>query len=492
MKKIRPFLAALAIFLLAGSLLSPLPPARAADHRDSPTADANPEGDITDFFAFLDPNDPSQLVLILNVNPFTVPAESPTYRFSPEFLYQIKIGNRGEAVENLVVQAVFHNVPTNQCASGQTIQVFGPATPVQVGVNNNLLPGSPAVQGCTGSQILSQGSMQVFAGLRDDPFATDVGQLMRILSNQQDVFRDLPSTPLGHLRGRPVRADGTSGVDGFGGFDVSSIAVRFPKSLVTGSTSRLFLWATVSAPRHLSLLPTAGLTAEETVVQFQRMGQQLFKTVFVPGSLREAFNASAPAHDLDNWSFLVPNALTGNDPSGNTIAARFDLLQQLGLDGLPNAAPLLLPRNFANTNPNLLRVALLPDVLRLDCNLLPSSANPGAAANGNGDPWFAIGQFGLQNGRRPADDVTDILLRLARQLADVDFAGSGRPGALQFPADRRIFAVLQGTDFIKPDAQVADVSNSGNDRMFLSQFPFLADPHPLPGNPGTIGFPAQQ
>ena len=40
---------------------------KAADHRDSPTADANPEGDITDLFAFVDPNDTTKLVLIMNV-----------------------------------------------------------------------------------------------------------------------------------------------------------------------------------------------------------------------------------------------------------------------------------------------------------------------------------------------------------------------------------------------------------------------------------------
>src|SRR5262249_16008561 len=66
---------------------------KAADHRDSPTADANPEGDITDIFACVDPNDQTQLVLAMNVNPFSVPAEAPSYSFSNEFLYQFKFAN---------------------------------------------------------------------------------------------------------------------------------------------------------------------------------------------------------------------------------------------------------------------------------------------------------------------------------------------------------------------------------------------------------------
>jgi hypothetical protein len=52
--------------------------------------------------------------------------------------------------------------------------------------------------------------------------------------------------------------------------------------------------------------------------------------------------------------------------------------------------------------------------------------------------------------------------------------------------------VLQGTDFIKPDSQVPDVTFSGNDRPLSTTFPFLATPHPFPGDPGTVGFPPQQ
>jgi hypothetical protein len=51
---------------------------------------------------------------------------------------------------------------------------------------------------------------------------------------------------------------------------------------------------------------------------------------------------------------------------------------------------------------------------------------------------------------------------------------------------------LQGTDWIKPDAQIADITTEGNDRPFLAQFPYIATPHPAPGDPGTVGFPPQQ
>jgi len=469
--------AALALLLATGSSS-----ALAADHRDSPTADASPEGDITDFFAFLDPSDASRLVLIMNVNPFTVPAEQASYRFSPDFLYQFKIANDGFAREDLVLQVLFKN--DTKCSSGQRVLVFGPTRPSTTGTRNLVAGEHPVLIGCAGGVLSGSDGMQVFTGLRDDPFVFDFGQFARILSGKQEVFRDIPNTPLGHLRGRSLHADGTSGVDAFGGFDLTSIAVEFPKQWIRGKSSRLDVWATVSAAPEKHPDNDKDSDDDRVFVQFQRMGQQAFKTVFVPASLREAFNASVPENDMKNWSTLVVNALTSNDATGNTIAVRFDLLNSLGLFALPNGAPSLLPRDFQNTDPNFLRKALLPDVLRLDLDLAPND--------------LAVGSFGLQNGRRPGDAVIDILSRVARQLADIDFTGSGRAGAFSFPlknlsaADRRVFVVLQGTDFIRPDATIADLSGSGNDRPLLSGFPFLASPHPVPGEPGTIGFPEQQ
>ena len=479
----------------------------AADHRDSPTADANPEGDITDTFAFLDPNDQSQLVLIMNVNPFSVPAEAPSYSFSNEFLYQFKFANDKDADDDLVIQATFNAVPTTTCSSGQSIRVFGPARAESHGIQNSVVDRSPSVEGCTNGTI-TQGDMKVFTGQRDDPFVTDVGQLFRIKANLQDVYRGFTSPALGALRGRGTRSDGTSGVDAFGGFNVSSIVIELPKHNVRGSgflgnSHLLGVWATVSrrdnhgdSDHHSESDHHDDRHA--TYTQFQRMGQQLFKTIFVPADQREAFNATVPSGDLKNWSSLLPDTLTttDNDGTGNTIANRVVVLNAVGVGAPPNGAPLLLPAGFGNTNKNLIQVALLPDVLRLD---LDRDAND-----------LAIGQFGLQNGRRPGDNVTEILMRVARQLADVKFPdGSGLPGSgpigtrhaldcSKLPAcpDRRVLVVLQGTQFIKPDAQLGDLSTSGNDRPLLTAFPFLAAPHPLPGEtnpaPGTVGFPPQK
>jgi hypothetical protein len=294
----------LGAILAATAALYPFRQVQASDHRDSPTADANAEGDITDMFAFLDPNDSTELVLIMNVNPFAVPAEKSSYRFSTHFLYQFKIANDNDFDADRVIQAMFEDVPTTTCASGQTIKVFGVARPDSAPGHDRVLYGQPSVTGCTGT-TLQQGSMKVFSGLRDDPFVTDVGQLMRILSNTQDLFRSFPGFALGSLRGRTVRPDNTSGVDGFGGFNVTSIAIELPKSAVRGSgflatPGLVGIWGTVGRPATPNDALTGKWEHGGEYIQFQRVGQQLFKTIFVPSTMREAFNASLPAGDVQN------------------------------------------------------------------------------------------------------------------------------------------------------------------------------------------------
>lgn len=436
----------------------------AADHREAPAVNGAGEGDIIDVYTFLDPKDDSRIVMIMGVNPFAVPAVLGSYKFSPDFLYQFKVDRTGDALEDFVVQVLFDGTS----GSSQTYRVYvGAPEAGSAGALNKTLSRAPSLEGSVG-QVVTAGSMQAFAGLREDPFVFDVGQLNRILSGQQDVFRQVttPVPAIGTLRGRPIRANGTSGIDSFGGFSASYIAVSFPKSMIS-SSGIVNIWGTVSAP-----------VSQETYYQFERMGQAAFATVFVPTPLKDIFNAGIPSDDMARFSGLVPDALTTteNDGRGNTIAGRRAVLSALGLTRAPNGASLLLPENFGNTNRNLLRVALLPDVIRLDLARPPADV--------------AIGQFGMLNGRRAGDDVVDILLRLARELADVNFPdalavpGSGAPraGALPF-SDRRVLAVLQGTDFIKPDSQLADLGNSGNETPISTDFPYLPPAPTLPADP---------
>ena len=505
-------LSLLTVGLAISSLLFWSASARAADHRDAPTVDGIPQGDLTDVFAFLDPNNSDDVVLIMNVNPFSVPAELPGYAFSDDLLYQFKIDNTGDAVEDLVIEVTFRTT-----SAGQMVNVFGPMKPQVTGADAVPPQGHPNVSGAVNTVLSGNEGMTVFAGTRDDPFVADIGQLFRILTGAQEVFRDYPTAPLlGHLRGRGLLATpvgGNSGVDGFGGFNVSSIQVELPASMIKGATSEVNIWATVSRPVAQTHSPSG--TQATKFLQFERMGQQLIATIFVPSSMRDAFNFGTPDKDVAMFSSLIPNALTSTDRSGNTTAGRATVLHSLKLDGTvvatPNGvgeiegAPLLLGSNFQNADPNLIRKALLPDVIRLDLSVTPPNDIPPSGVGIIGPS----NMVGLQDGRRPGDAVTDILLQLSRQLADVTFPkgsglpgasrdGSVRPGSLDCSTlpcpDRRVLAVLDGTDFIRPDTRIVaqSLGDSANDLPLSTSFPFLASEHPLPGNPGTVDFPPQE
>src|SRR4030095_13993672 len=311
----------------------------------------------------------------------------------------------GDAKEDLVIQVTFDGFEserdprcTSTAAGGQFVTVVGPAKPLNVGAVSHLLRRGPEVSGCTNTVLNSDG-LRAWAGLADDPFVVDIGQLNRILGHAQDVFRGVDGSPLGDLRGRSVRPDGTSGVDGFGGFNTSALIIEVPKSMLLpampsptaqtqhhgkppvvkppvsrgylGNATTIGVWGPTSRGRNLHFSTRHDPRDSGNFVQVQRMGHQVFKTIFIPSEFKDPFNRSVPADDAVNVSRFIPDSLTttDNDGTGNTIQGRADLLTALGLTALPNGVPLLLPGNFGNTDKNLIRNVLIPDVLRIDLAL---------------------------------------------------------------------------------------------------------------------------
>jgi hypothetical protein len=514
---VRKLVSLLWVTVIATTLCLSASLARAADHRDAPTIDGIPEGDITDIFAFLDPTDTTggAVVFLMDVNPFSLGAEMSSYHFGPDLLYQFHLDNDNDAVDELVLQVEF-----GPFANGmQTISVWGPRKPESVAAIVPQPKGKPDFTGTVGACFPTANcsgapasGIRIQAGQFDDPFVFDVGQFFRINSKaDQDVFRAFTSTPLGALRGRAV-SSGTSGVDAFAGFNVSSIAISVPTTMLLGKAApQLNIWGTVSRTLTSSFNAKGDEHFTKRFFQIDRMGQQLFNTVFGTAALKDQINETVPADDVKNYSSLVPDALTttDNDGTGNTIANRASLLTTIGVTSLPDGAP-LLPSGvngsaiYANTSADLARNVILPDYLRLDTSILPPNDIPtpatiGAFANPKGTVTL-----GFQDGRRPADPVGDILLLVARQVLDVQFpAGSGLPGSgaksrdalncttLPQCPDRRVLTVLQGTDYIEPDSDTNNFTTSGNDVPLSASFPFLGAAHPLPGEPGTVNYPPQ-
>src|SRR3954447_8613492 len=90
------------LFLLGAALLTHSPGAFAASHREAPITALDQKADITDWFAFVSPEHPDRVVMILNVDPFLEPSNGPNYfPFDPNILYEMKVDNDRDGVEDI-------------------------------------------------------------------------------------------------------------------------------------------------------------------------------------------------------------------------------------------------------------------------------------------------------------------------------------------------------------------------------------------------------
>ena len=83
-------------------------PAFASSHREAPITALDQKADITDWYAFVDPNKPDHVVLILNVDPFLEPTNGHNYfPFDPGILSEMKIDNNHDGLADVVFQFRF-------------------------------------------------------------------------------------------------------------------------------------------------------------------------------------------------------------------------------------------------------------------------------------------------------------------------------------------------------------------------------------------------
>ncbi len=196
----------------------------AADHRDSSALTASPAQDIADVYSFQNPSDPSRFVLGMTVAGFIPPAEAATARFSPNVLYQWKIDNDGDAVEDLVIQAFVTGSDLNQ-----VVHFRGPVAPDRIGSVGDVVEG-PEI----GTVRVSRGAearvglrrgIAVFAGVRDDPFFFDLARFNQIVAGNAASFND-------------------PGTDTFAGFNVLALAIELPAEMLGGPA--IGVWGTTS------------------------------------------------------------------------------------------------------------------------------------------------------------------------------------------------------------------------------------------------------
>lgn len=499
-------------------------PSHAASHREAPITAFDPKADITDVYAFrsYDAGSTPRVTLIVGVDPLLEPGNGPNwFPFDPDILYEIKIDNNNDAVEDVVFQFRFQTeqrLPNLfQAYAGAAGGIAAPANsppPVPPGtlivppritsfnspglgqrqrytvtmikggvstpITNSTAQPFFAVPANVGPRTMDYGALfnaatfnanlphvKVFAGTTDDPFWIDLGAAFDTLNLRFSVAPGA-LTPAQDAAAQNFASDTVSG------YAVNTIAIEVPVSLLTRTgnveaatspAATIGIWATTSRPRTVvrrSPLPAA---SSGTWNQIQRMGNPLINELLIGTAFKDRFSMDVPSNDGQFASFFLDPTLARilNAATGGAIAIppppRTDLLP-LVTYAPPIAAPGTAPGPVA-------------DLLRLNTGVAPT---PPASASRlgllGGDP------AGYPNGRRLYDDVTDISLRaVAGVLAGAPFSTS--------PLNSRL----------------GDGVNV-NDAPYRTTFPYVANApsgrdrrHIDPGEPGCtagVGAPCPQ
>src|SRR5688572_14339113 len=210
-----------------------------SDHQDTPEVELSPRMDINDVYAFPGSSD-DRIALVMTTSSPITPAQGATAVFDPNLLYQLKVDNNGDAVEDLVLQVTFEGTGTNQ-----RVVVRGPVRPEMTGTRSTVVNNATQLSGTFNTSFGSPGSTQVFAGLRDDPFFLDLEQFFRIVPDRRPVsgaLSQLPDQPTASA----FRLAGQA-VDYLRGLNTLAIVIELPQSQLTGGgTGKLGIWGTIN------------------------------------------------------------------------------------------------------------------------------------------------------------------------------------------------------------------------------------------------------
>lgn len=489
---------------------------QATNHREAPLTALDQKADITDVFAFRS-YDPSgfaipRVTLMLCVDPFLEPANGPNwFPFDPDILYEIRIDNNHDAVEDIVFQLRFtteQRLPNLfQAYVGAGGGITAPAnSPPPVTPGTLIVPpriasfgsvglgqrqsytvtmikgglvtsltnpaGGPffAVPANVGPRTMDYAALfnagiyatttpnvKVFAGTVDDPSFLDLGAAFDTLNFRSSVGG-------GFLSAAQDAALQNVAPDGFSGHAVNAIALEVPVSMLTRTgaieaanspDATIGVWGTTSRPRTTVRRAPLPAASSGTWMQVQRMGNPLVNEMLIGTGSKDRFSMDQPRNDAQFSGFLLDPALARvlNAVTAGAIAIpappRVDLLPLFTY-----APPIAAPGTPGGP---------IADVLRLNTGVAPVA--PGFASRLGllgGDP------AGFPNGRRLFDDVTDITLRLV--------AGVLNPAFNVFPNNR-----------------LGDGVNV-NDAPFRTTFPYFADApsgrdrrHIDPTEPGCTG-----
>lgn len=402
--------------LFAGSILMTgmAGTAQASSHREAPLIAQDSLADATDLYAFVSPDDPNTVTFIANYIPLQEPASGPNFwRFDDSVRYEIKIDNNGDTVEDITFRFTFKTKTKNpntflnytgpvtslsdpdiNVEQTMTVQQIAYGITSTLGSNLQTCPSNVGPATMPDYEFLAQDAVQelfiksikVFAGQRDEAFYVDLGSTFDLLQ-----LRSL---------------NGGDPTDNTAGFNVSSIAIQVPISLLTrdGSTPTdptdpnaiIGIWTTASRPSTRVMSSSGNASYSGTYVQVSRLGMPLVNEVVIPLGQKNRFNASRPKDDVQFLSYVQYPELGGLLTALYGVAVppgpRDDLVAAF-LTGVPG---LNQPANVKASEQLRLNMAIEPVPVVLEERM-------GVLA---GD------LAGFPNGRRLNDDVVDIALQV--------------------------------------------------------------------------------
>ena len=208
----------------------------ASDHQDTPETELSPRMDINDVYAFPGSSADRIALVVTTSSPIAGQAAS----FDPNLLYQIKVDNTGDAVEDLVFQVTFDK----GTGANQKYTVRGPIAPPMAGTKTMLATTGTVLTGNVGTNSGAATGMQAFAGLAADPFVIDLEQFFNIIPDRR------PSTGTLSVQNGPAASSfRTPGIDFLKPFNALAIAIELPKSALQSSTAadaKFGVWSTIS------------------------------------------------------------------------------------------------------------------------------------------------------------------------------------------------------------------------------------------------------
>ncbi len=411
--------AATAAALAAGTLAVTLAPG--SSHREAPKILADPTADNTDVYAFTAPDAPGSLTVVANWIPMEEPAGGPYFgKLDPRARYYVKIDNTGDGRADVAYRWKFKQrfrnpnsfldaAPTVDSVTDPDInfvqtydlyrETYGahrrtrriaddvPVAPANTGPKT--VPDYAKVSNQAVAPV--NGGGKTFVGPVDDPFFLDLNTIFDGLNIDKP---GRPGIGLGNQGG---------GKDDVSGYNTHAFVLQVPESKVTrdgrqvsgpnAGNAVIGVWATterrkISVRRHGH--------AHKHWVQVSRLGNPLINEVIIPIGSKDKFNRTTPANDAANFGTFALNPeparlLNALFNLGVKETNRTDIVQAL-LTGVPGLTQI-------GSNP------AAADTLKLNLGVPP-------AAQPNRFGVLAGDVAGFPNGRRLADDVTDIELRV--------------------------------------------------------------------------------